>query len=130
MKIKPGVDLTNASPELAIAIGVVESVFQRHGCEATLTCVARKGTWAGALLHGILRPLGVRAARSGKVDAADFSYPPAGKAKEIVADLMERLSKRQGGQFDVLDERDSSAAAAAGVADLWTGAHLHIEFDP
>lgn len=130
MKIKPGVDISNASPELVIGMRIVEDCFQMHDLESTITSLNRKGSWERALLHGILRPLGVRSARAGKVDACDFRYPPPEKAQQVLEAIMQRLSKKFGGQFDVLDERTSAGATAAGVGDQWTGSHIHIEFDP
>jgi hypothetical protein len=128
MRIKPGASLDHASAELLHGIAVVEEEFRRAGLEATVTSCYRAGPWGVTLLHGTDRDP-KRAHRKGVVDACDFSYPLAEKAPAVIAAIRARLSK-PAGAFDVLDERTNASAAAAGVGGQWTGAHLHIEFDP
>lgn len=128
MRIKAGASLDHASAELLHGIAVVEEEFRRVGLEACVTSGYRAGPWAVSLLHGTDRDL-KRAHRRGCVDACDFSYPPPDRAASVIASIRARLGK-PAGAFDVLDEQTNATAAAAGVASQWTGAHLHIEWDP
>jgi hypothetical protein len=128
MRVKPGVSFDHASAELLHGIAVVEEEFRRAGLESTATSCYRPGAWDVTLLHGTERDL-KRASRRGLVDACDFSYPPPEKAPAIIAAIRARISK-PAGTFDVLDEQTPAAAQAAGVGAQWSGAHLHIEFDP
>ena len=106
----------------------MEEEFRRAGLEARVTRCFTEGPWSVTLLHGTDRDL-KRAHRRGVVDACDFSYPPIDKAAAVIAAIRARLSKPLG-SFDVLDERTNAAAVAAGVGSQFTGAHLHIEWDP
>jgi hypothetical protein len=128
MRVKPGANLDHASAELLFGIAVVEEEFRRAGLEARITSCFRPGPWAKTLLHGTDRDL-KRAHRRGVCDACDFAYPPPDKATAVVAAIRARLSK-PAGAFDVLDEATPTYAEAAGVGGQWTGAHIHIEFDP
>lgn len=129
MRVKDGASLDHASAELLYGISVVEDCFRCLGEEAMVTSAFRVGPWPVTLLHGLERDP-KRAHRSGVVDACDFRYPPGAKAPAIIDRIKARLSKEHGGQFDVLDERTNAQAAAAGVGAQFTGAHIHIEWDP
>jgi hypothetical protein len=129
MRVKQGVSFDHASAELMHGIAVVEECFRKYGEESRVTHCFSSGPWSVTLLHGIERDAR-RAARAGQVDACDFGYPPPEKSTLIIAAIKGRLSKTFGGKFDVLDELTSAAATAAGVGSQWSGAHLHIEFDP
>ena len=128
MRVKAGASLDHASAELLHGIAIVEEEYRRAGLEAVVTSCYRAGPWATTLLHGTDRDL-KRAHRRGVVDACDFSYPPPDLAHAVIAAIRARLAP-PAGDFDVLDEGTNAAAAAAGVGSQWTGAHLHIEFDP
>ena len=128
MRIRPSASLDHASPELLRGCAVVDEVFREYGLEAELTSGFRSGGWLVTLLHGIFRDA-KRKAREGRVDAADFAYPPPALAIVIIGKIRDRIGKPRG-TFDVLDERTNAAAAAAGVGNQWTGSHLHIEHDP
>jgi hypothetical protein len=128
MKIKPGANMEHASWELLAGIAVVDEEYERAGLDVVVTSCYRPGPWAKTLLHGTERDL-KRVHRAGVVDACDFAYPPPDKARAIIAAIRARIGK-PAGNFDVLDEGTNANAQAAGVGSQWTGAHLHIEFDP
>lgn len=128
MRVKPGASLDHASPELLRGCATVDEVFREYGLEAELTSGYRPGGWLVTLLHGIFRDA-KRKAREGRVDAADFAYPPPALAPVIIGKIRDRIGKPRG-SFDVLDERTNASAVAAGVGSQFTGAHIHIEHDP
>ena len=128
MRIRRGVNLDHASPEILRACAEVDEVFREYGLEAEATSGLRAGGWLLSLLHGLFRDK-KREKRAGYLDAIDFVYPPPALSVVIIGKIRDRLAKPHG-DFDVLDERTNASAIAAGVGSQWTGAHLHIEYDP
>jgi hypothetical protein len=118
LHFRSGVDLRQMAPQILVAWEVAAEVFESHGHTAWVTSLYRAGPWETTLLHGkgLAIDIGLR-------DAAGELLPD-GTISAIVAELRARLGKEYGGQFDVVDERGVGASAG------WTGAHVHLEFDP
>jgi hypothetical protein len=104
MKLKKGVKITNLTPQMVLAIRIVESVYQRMqpGHDVTITSID-EGQHGPGTLHG-------------KGKAVDF------RTKDFTANkytLQNEVRRALGDDFDVVLED------LHGVNE-----HLHIEFQP
>lgn len=116
--IMPGVSFDKLSPQALLGLIVVDQCFAEHGEDCIVTSCYREGSWVQTLLHG----------RGHAFDIAvrDLAGKPIeeGTVKAILESIITRIGKSRGGMFDVLYENSPDASVG------WTGAHLHIEFDP
>jgi hypothetical protein len=104
MKLKKGVKITNLTPQMVLAIRIVESVYQRMqpGHDVTITSID-EGQHGPGTLHG-------------KGKAVDF------RTKDFTSNkytLQNEVRRALGDDFDVVLED------LHGVNE-----HLHIEFQP
>jgi len=118
LHFKGGVDMREMTPQILFAWIVASEVYESVGEVCMATSLYRQGTWDQVLLHGkgAAIDLAIR-----KPDGTPFEV---GTVDAIVQQLTHRLGKKYGGQYDVVDERGAGSSAG------WTGAHIHIEFDP
>lgn len=100
--IKPGVDLRNLEPQMAVAYTIACAVYLTL---AKSVCVI---TSAFDSVHGV-NTLHQRDGKCRALDLRTNTFHP-----ELVAMLHQSLKEALGPQFDIVLEKD----------------HLHIEFDP
>lgn len=107
--LKSGVKIDFLSTQILLALRIAEQVYESHGYPCRVTSVYRPE----AMLHteGFAADLGIR-------DGNGELYPDD-VLDSILEELHRCIGKKFGGQFDVVDERNSPG-----------GPHFHIEFDP
>ncbi|MCP3977223.1 MAG: hypothetical protein GY720_22265 [bacterium] len=104
MKIKRGVKINGAKPELLFGLLICQRVYEEHGVELRVTSICEgRHKRASAHYTGRGADLGTKSEANGQ------QYGQSLKA-EITAGLKEDL----GSEFDVILERD----------------HIHVEYDP
>lgn len=87
MKIKPGVRIAGASPELNIGLQVAQSVYEAHGQDLTITSISEGRHMPGSLHH------------CGR--AADLRLP-----ERDLTDVSVELGKALGDEWDIVTEDD------------------------
>jgi hypothetical protein len=121
MKLAAGLDAYLARPELLLGLQVAAATYEAFGRELLVTSIFRSGP--GTLLHGRGLAADLRLpSRSERAAGA----PELEDLDQRVADAL-RLAlggPKPGGQWDVLLELGPEASVH------WTGAHIHIEYDP
>jgi hypothetical protein len=116
--IMPGVSFDKLSPQALLGLIITDQCFSECGEDCIVTSCYREGTWVQTLLHG----------RGHAFDVAvrDLAGKPI--PEEVIVKILDRITTRigksRGGMFDVLYEASPDASVG------WTGAHIHIEFDP
>lgn len=124
MRLAPGVDAWMVKPELVLGLHVADGVFESFGRHLLVTSLYRTGP--GTLLHGRGYAADLRLpSRSERAEYAPFAGDDA-SLDQVVTDALRRAlgGTKPGGQWDVLLELGPDASPQ------WTGAHIHIEFDP
>jgi hypothetical protein len=118
VKLKPGVRLTDLSPQMALAAVVAESVYRLHGLDPVITS-ANDSTHGAESLHYAGRALDLRLP-SRCAPLPGLPEPTAFDShldEAIAAELREALAN----EFDVVLERHHE--------NRWNW-HVHLEFDP
>lgn len=118
LHFKEGVNLRGMSPQICLALQVASETFAEVHEDCLVTSVTRNGTFAEHGYHATGNACDIAVRR------LDGSQIPAAVCAQIVKQLDLRLGRLGGGQYDVVDEMAPGASAG------WTGAHIHIEFDP
>lgn len=100
LRLKPGVALSGVQPEIAIAIMVVDALYQDVGLELTVTSIT---DFVEGRVHNSFHPQG-RA-----FDCRIWGLP----TKQLQEDMVKRIKDALGPEFDVVLKSD----------------HIHIELD-
>ncbi len=104
MKIKKGVKINGAKPELLFGLLIAQRVYEEHGVELRVTSICDgKHKRASAHYTG-------RAADLGTLSTANWKQ----YGSELKADITAGLKDDLGQEFDVILESD----------------HIHVEYDP
>jgi hypothetical protein len=120
MRIKPGVDLANVAPQIAIALCVVDRVFDAYGLTMWVTSIYRPGE--AAMLHAKGLAVDLRAPRRCELHGKVPLVPISHLDDEVTTTVREALGGfKPDGQFDVLFERFGNNP---------DNDHIHIEWDP
>jgi hypothetical protein len=123
MRLAPGVDLWSVRPELLVVLQVADGVYRDFGRQLLVTSIYRPGP--GQLLHGRGWAADLRLPSRSEVAAGAPEVPLEQLDERVTGALRAALGgTKPGGQCDVLLELGPEASAG------WTGAHIHVEFDP
>jgi hypothetical protein len=123
MRLAPGIDLWSVRPETLVALMVADGVYRDFGRALVVTSVVRAG--AGQLLHARGWAVDLRLPSRCDVDAGGPPVPADALDERVAQALRHALGgPKPGGQCDVLLELGPEASIH------WTGAHIHVEFDP
>lgn len=115
-----GVDWEGITPQIALALTVASECYAEEHEDCFVTCLRREGTFEQQGFHsnGRAADLSVRRYRGGESIPRDVM-------DRIVDRLEARLGRRDGGPFDVVDEREPRPDSPKR-----TGPHIHIEYQP
>lgn len=114
----PNVDIRMMSSQALLALVVASECYWEEVEHCLVTSVKREGTFLEKGYHSTGNAVDIAVRRM------DGTLIPTEKMDRIIHQLRIRLGRSGGGQYDVVDERASHSSAN------WTGAHVHIEFDP
>ena len=118
LHIKGGVNLRGMVPQIALAIQIATDAFAEQNEDCTITSLTRDGTFAECGFHSVGAAVDISVAKLGGNPIEQY------KVDRVLWRLETVIGRQGGGQFDIVDER------APGSSPGWTGAHIHIEFDP
>jgi hypothetical protein len=118
LHFKNGVNLRGLQPQAVLALVVASETFAEVHEDCLVTSAVRDGTFQEHGFHATGQAVDIAVRR------LDGTPIPAPVCAQIVRQLGLRIGRLGGGQYDVVDEM------AAGASPGWTGAHIHIEFDP
>jgi hypothetical protein len=113
-----GINLRLMTPQTMLAMAVANDCFAEAGEDCLVTSVCRTGAFLEVGYHGSGNAIDVAVRR------VDGSQMDEALVTGVIRRIRTRIGREGGGQYDVVDER--APASSAG----WTGAHIHIEYDP
>jgi hypothetical protein len=116
LHFKDGVNLRGLQPQAVLAMVVASETFAEVHEDCLITSAVRNGTFEEHGYHATGIDVAAR-----RLDGTPI---PAPVMAQIWKQLNLRIGRMGGGQYDVVDEM------AHGASPGWTGAHIHIEFDP
>jgi hypothetical protein len=117
LHFKDGVNLRGLQPQAVLAMVVASETYAEVHEDCLVTSAVRDGTFEEHGYHAKGLAIDVAARR------LDGTPIPSPVMAQIWKQINLRIGRMGGGQYDVVDELTRGGFG-------WTGAHIHIEFDP